>query len=385
LQSYYNDKDPRKKKDAECLLTQTQLREERNLAGDVTLRHARNNAAIGDVIVHQAQCLFGLRDYPKAKIVLENWQMVSESRLEKLYWRQIRSALGKNLVFMKRYEEAETTLHQVLAEANPEAPFKELNEFNWAIVILGQLYCKVAKYEEALELVAPRVVRFKQARRNMEPITSDFRLIMCEALLQVGRYGEFELELSSLEQDLQLPGQASNCRTSTQLLEVKRLWARSYYLRKSWPQAVDAWRLVLVHLGVEEDDALTPHFQQQHRGNFRIAEALYSLAMTHYQLGDLNRAMTYIQLVTSEPASLKHPSEEFDYSGWLCRMRDEYRAASTRPRRRYRLLRGLLCASTIEDVSDRSSNTSPVQYRLPELPESSPLYQSSSKGSGGEC
>ncbi|KAK0643747.1 hypothetical protein B0T16DRAFT_459858 [Cercophora newfieldiana] len=298
--------------------------------GSAPMTSARNNAAIGDLVLHRAQCLFWQRNYPLAAEILRLWRPIrpdAPSRLEARIHRQLRSAVCKNLVYLGRFDDATRDLEAMLATANPSGPLEELDEFNWAAVTLGELYCKQEKYDQALELIEPRVARFLAENRRLEFISSDFRLILCEALLQTGRYDTFDQQLRGLETDLLHPGQRGKPRVAAQLASVGRLRARSFYLRGRWPQALDAWRRLLLSEGVVEGSILEEGWADVKDGvglRYSVAEAVISLAVAYWRVDDGERARVYWGIVTSQPSSLVHPAESIDYSDWLDFMKSEF-------------------------------------------------------------
>ncbi|KAK3312081.1 hypothetical protein B0H66DRAFT_394025 [Apodospora peruviana] len=314
---------------AEELLGKTQDKEMARVLADPTLKTARNNAAIGDVILHRAQCLFSQRSYYRVMQVIESWHPISpESRLEARMHGFLQAAACKNQIFLERYDEAMRGLQEILAPADPAGPLAALDEFNWATITLGQLYCKRRQYDAAVELVNPRVKRFLDEDRRLEPITSDFRLILCEALLQTHKYDAFDKHLKSLERDLLLPGQKGKPRSPKLLRAARTLRARSYYTRGRWPQALDAWRRLLVSDGVQEDDILREGHMttrlQDATDAYGVSEAVLSMAVTYWRVDDAERAMAYWDVITVHPASMDYPSEEIDYSGWLGYVKAEF-------------------------------------------------------------
>lgn len=314
---------------AERLLASTYEDVTRGDASQVTIS-ARNNAFIGDLVLHRAQCLFWQRNYSLAADILRLWKPInpeSPSRLETRIHRQLRSAMCKNLVYLGCYADATADLEAMLATANPFGPLEELDEFNWAAVTLGELYCKQGQYGQALELIEPRVARFLTENRRLAFISSDFRLLLCEALLQMGRYDSFDRQLRSLETDLLHPGQRGKPRVAAQLASVRRPRAGSFYLRRRWPQALDAWRRLLLSEGVAEGSILEEGWADMKDGvglRYGVAEAVLSLAVAYWHVQDDERAKVYWDIVTSRPASLVYPAESIDYSGWLDFMKSEF-------------------------------------------------------------
>ena len=296
-------------------------------------RHtARNNSAIGDVILHRAQCLFYQRNYVLVTQMLDSWHPVSNSRLEIRTQRHIRTAFAKNLIFLEKYDDATTRLNDILGDADLEGPLKELGDFNWATVNLGQLHCKAKRYDEAKDLVNHRVRRFINEGRKLAMTASDYRIILCEALLKKERYSQVMEELHQLDHNLDHPEQTGNPRAFSQRLNVKTLRARAFYSQAQYPQALNAWKRILADLNIKEDAILIDGFKV---GGYDKAVAIFSLAVTHAQLGDKPRAKEYVTIVQREPMSLEHPSSEIDYSEWMTKMKWDFDVLTAKPQHQF--------------------------------------------------
>jgi len=324
---------------AERLLAAVQEQVASRMNANPSLKTPRNNAAMGDLVLHRAQCLFWQRNYPLAARIVQSWSPTTASRLETRIHRQLRAAMCKNLVYLGEYDRATADLESMLACTDPQGPLEELDEFNWATVTLGELYCKQKQYSNAFKLIEPRVERCLAENRRLDFISSDFRVILCEVLLQMGKYDAFDSKLRALEADLLHPGQKGKPRAQPLLAEVRRLRARSFYLRERWPQALDAWRRLLLSEGVTENAILEDGFAAQHSAKYCIAEAIVSLAVTYWRAGDEDRSKIYWNIVNSQPASLVHPAESIDYTGWLDLMTSEYTWMSKATKRRGKWLR----------------------------------------------
>lgn len=245
--------------------------------------------------------------------------------LETRTQRYIDTAIGRSLLFLSQEDQAIGRFQNILADANIEGPLKALNEFNWVAVTLGQLHCKNENFADAVALVKPRCERLILENMRYDFITSDFRIILCEAYLRMPDYDSLKKELDSLQQDLTHPAQIGNPRAPSQLLTVKRLYARSLYLQalenhRLFPQALNAWRGVLKDLSVDDDKILSREFDR----SYDTTVAIYSIALVYSYLGDHRRALEYVAIVEEDQKSFEHPNAEIDYSLWFSRVQDDF-------------------------------------------------------------
>ena len=208
-------------------------------------------------------------------------------------------------------------------------------EADWPTYVLGQLHCLTQDFDKAIELTLQGLDSLQHLK--YEFITSDFRLILCNAYLRKGD-SRFQCEICKLQRDLEDPLQNGNPRTSSQLNAAKRLEAQNLYMQHRWPEANRKWKEVLYHLKITEEDIINRKFAKSHE----VGEAIFPLAMTDGHLQqtasegeNATRAASFMAVVNDDKLST-FPAEEIEHTAWLHYIKSDHAkltAKSSSPRR----------------------------------------------------
>lgn len=273
--------------------------------------------------MHRMQFLFMQRNFDKGEQVLKRWQSRFNSTFEHRVAVYIDTAHAKMLVARGNLEEALECLKQIVEqplESTTGGAVKS-SDLNWATVILSQIYCYRGDYDKVISLLQPRVGSLLEKHSQCEFITSDFRILLCEAYLGSRQFDTAAEELKSLSEDLRLPGQAGNPRSHDQEFKVKVLRARLAHMQQQWRDAVERWIAVIGFLGVKTPDDIT---NKKFERTERTVVTLYSLGVARYRLGDKKRGKEYVSMAEEEPDALKHPEGKIDYTHWSKTVQEEY-------------------------------------------------------------
>jgi tetratricopeptide (TPR) repeat protein len=314
---FYQDK----KRLAEQLLAGIQASEE-ELATRNGTENPRAHAALGDLIMHRAQFLFNEGRYDESEKAIQSWKRVSDSTYEKRTELDLDTALDKVRVACGKVDEAVGHLKEVVERGRPGSASQTLkpSDVNWATVILCQVYCFQGQYQNAISELQPRVDALISSNSQAEFITSDFRILFCEALIGLKNFNDAERELDLLCRDLRLPTQVENPRASTQLFSAMRMIARCYQLQHQWEKAAKAWIDALAHEQVTPARILTGNFEKK----YYVLVTIYSLGIVRWNQGDKNLGQQYIDIAKADSGALTYPSGKTDYTGWLAYVEGQY-------------------------------------------------------------
>ncbi|KAM0332048.1 hypothetical protein ACHAQA_002317 [Verticillium albo-atrum] len=326
------------KPEAEAVLKRCQLAEEHAAAVRGQPQDARANAALGDLIMHRAQFLFETEAFDEGSRILRSWKRMpdqSDSQMERRTALYVNTALAKRQIAEGAPDSATTTLEALVEGTKPlptDIALKK-SDLNWATVLLGQLYCLRGLGTDAaaraapgklVKLLEPRVEELLALQARYEFITSDFRLLLCEARLQMGKHELVQQELAALVTDLGHPLQVGNPRSQSQLSKARIMEARVLHVRREWTAAVAAWRVALRMEGVS--DASLDVGDVELAGHHQVAVCVYSLGIAVFFEGDRKRAAKLVDLVKGDPKSgyLVNPVGKLDYTGWVSELDKQY-------------------------------------------------------------
>ncbi|KAK3375509.1 hypothetical protein B0T24DRAFT_664698 [Lasiosphaeria ovina] len=150
--------------------------------------------------------LSGLGRLSDATAALQSWKTDGQSPVEKRSKRLIDTALNNMLILLGELDQSMIGLEEIYMQARFDGPVKNLEEFNWVTTILGQLCCVKGEWGRVIEVISPMLNRYVRDGRVFDYITSDLRLVQCEALLlSESRYAELDDQIGLLERDLLVP------------------------------------------------------------------------------------------------------------------------------------------------------------------------------------
>ena len=277
------------------------------------------------MIMHRAQFLFSEERSNEGRDILSSWEPQYQSPLEERVSLYINTALAKMLIAKGQHMEAVKALEDIMSRAatsSEEGAFKQ-SDLNWATFILSEVYCSHGRFTDAIKLLQPKVDTLLSLHAQSEFITSDFRILLCEARLRLGQFEKAMSDSRALHEDLRLPSQVGNPRSHDQLLEAKCLIARCFHTQHQWQQAAKAWREVLTLLGVEEEDIPERKFERK----YADVVAIYSLGVVYFHLGDKAKAKQYIKIVEEDSESQKPPPSKTEYTSWFPTVKEEFKTA----------------------------------------------------------
>jgi hypothetical protein len=319
---------------AERILEDAQKIEQDRIDINGQPENARANGALGDLIMHRMQFLFMQGRISDGERVLGSWSSKFNSTFEGRVALYITTAHAKMLVARKKLDQAlaklETIVEQPLNIVTGGA--LQRSDLNWATVILSQVYCFQAKYHYVITLLRPQVDALLERHSQCEYITSDFRILLCEAYIGMKQFNDASTALKSLSDDLRLPGQVGNPRAPDQLFEVKVLSARLSHVQQQWRDAVEKWMDALAFAGIDSRAAIINKTFTRTEKNML---ALYSLGVARYRQGDKKVGKLYVSIAEEEPEFLAKPHGEIDYARWMGDVREEYRRVSKSPLQRF--------------------------------------------------
>ena len=313
-----------RKREAEQLIAGVQASEELLAEENGTPENPRAHAALGDLIMHRAQFLFNEGRYDESEKAIKSWKPMSDSTLEKRSEIYLKTALDKVRVARGEIDLAIEHLKEIVSIGQSDSGNDALQEsdVNWATVILCQIYCfqgEKESYTSALAELEPRITALITSESQGEFITSDFRILKCEALMGLGRFQEAETELETLQNDLRLPTQVGNPRAPSQLACTKRMKARCYHSQKMWAEAITAWTEALQQQRVSISDITSGEFEKK----YDIVVSIYSLGVAYLHQGE-KIGKKYVEIAKAYPPALKYPDGKTDYTRWLAKIEDEH-------------------------------------------------------------
>ncbi|KAF2271146.1 hypothetical protein CC78DRAFT_12869 [Lojkania enalia] len=322
----YRDFYAGRRDEAEKILAEAQDAEEARMSQTGEPDNARAHGALGDLIMHRMQFLFMQHRFSKGEEILKRWQCHFRSTFEDRVAIHIDTAHAKMLV-RKSVEEAQDALEKIVKRplADTTGGALKKSDLNWATVILSQIYCSQGRHDDVIKLLKPQVRTLLEQHSRCEFITSDFRILLCEAYLGTKQFDVAATELKSLNEDLGLPGQVGNPRSLSQRFKVKVLRARLAHMRQDWRDAVERWIDVIGATGIRTPEQID---ERKFERSEKTMVGLYSLGVARYRLGDRKRGQLYIAIAEEEPEHLKRPPGKIDYSRWMEAVRSEYHRVS---------------------------------------------------------
>lgn len=272
--------------------------------------------------MHRAQLLFRERRYSDSEELIKGWKPVSDSEYESAVASNLRIESDKIAIAREHMDDAVTHLRAVAESGQDRGAGMKQTDVNWATVLLCQVYCWQSNYEQVRLDLQPRIQRLLDGGAHADYITSDFRILLCEALLGLQRFHDAGEQIETLCTDLLHPTQIKNTRASSQLFQALCLKARCFQLQQQWQEASSCWTDALKHEQITE--------QMIHEGDIKsesywVLLATYSLGLVYCYLGDGERGQQYVSFAKerlSRFAGHGDPGEILDYTKWQDRMED---------------------------------------------------------------
>ena len=286
---------------------------------------SRAHAALGDLIMHRAQFLFRERRYDDGKELVKLWKPVSESEYEMTVASNLRIESDKIDIAQGQMDEAVKHLREVAAAGKNSNPVIKQTDVNWATVLLCQVDCWQANYEQVEVDLQPRVQQLLRIGARADYITSDFRILLCESLLGLQRFRDAEMHVADLCTDLRRPDQIKNPRASDQLFQALCLKARCFQVQRRWHEAKSCWIDALEHEKVTKQMIQNGEIKSE---SYWVNLGVYSLGIVYYHLKREELGETYVSIAKERLS--KHaskgdpgdPGEILDYTKWYRTLED---------------------------------------------------------------
>ena len=272
--------------------------------------------------MHRMQLFINQHRFDMAKEILRSWTPTSQSPsyMERRVQLHLRTAGLRARMSHDEQTQYIESLQEVIAEA------KELgkspaggrgNEADWPTYTLGQLFCFAGRFSDCISLMEGQLKTLENLKFSF--ITSDYRILLCEALLRTRSFQKFDDEVIALQKDLQDPLQAGNPRIRIQLMTTKRLQARKFHMQGQWLKAEEGWWNVLRHRDFTEEDIAKRRFVK----DYASGEAILSLSICFHNLRRYQEATAYRCIVEEDANLLTLPVEKIDYTRWLEQLKAE--------------------------------------------------------------
>ncbi|KAF2458589.1 hypothetical protein BDY21DRAFT_420576 [Lineolata rhizophorae] len=150
------------------------------------------------------------------------------------------------------------------------------SDLNWSTVILPQAYRALDRCREVIDLLQHRVAALLDSKAEAEFVTSDFRILLCEALFD----------------------------------SIFPATARFYHSLGNWQEALKTWNYVLGYGHVDQEATPSGSYDRQ----YDVVVSVYSLGVAYVRTGDKEKTRQIVEITESEPKRLKGRNKESDYA-----------------------------------------------------------------------
>jgi tetratricopeptide (TPR) repeat protein len=326
-----------RKAKAQLLLAEAQRREEQITNDKGQPESIKAHAALGDLTVHRLQYLVLQGKYHECENIFSGWSAAGNtpSKLERHITIHKETALAHVRIAQGKHDEAVAKLKRIVNQTVFDAPdAMRKSTLNWGTCLLAEEYCwkggegpnSSQYFREVINLLQPRIEELLTTHSERELITSDFRLLVCEAHLRLQEYDIAEELLQSLQRDLLLPSKIRNPRRDDQLFSTKQTLARAAHLRGQWEEAVKKWYDALQHVpseGVNDYMIASNSFKRSYDTDLSIFSL--GVALLH-NAAEKKKGRRYIAIAEGKGSKLGvFPKGKVDYTRWAAYVREEHR------------------------------------------------------------
>jgi hypothetical protein len=287
--------------------------------------------------MHRAQFLVPQERYQECEEILGCWSASGSppSTLERRVAVYKDTALAYVRIAQKKHEVAMIELEKIVKNVEPVGRDNiRKKDLNWATWLLATEYCfkggedpnNSSYFQDVIDLLQPRIDELLDSQSQREFITSDFRLLVCEAQMKLGKLDLAQELLEALQKDLLLPSKVRNPRRHDQLFVTKQTMARIAHRKADWDDAVNKWYDALGHVaaeGINDETIRANSFKR----SYDVDIAIFSLgvAMLHIP-AKKHIGKQYIGIAEGENNSLTVlPKERVDYTHWSAYIREEHK------------------------------------------------------------